>query len=131
MYTSVAFSPDGKTLAAMGGAPEWHLVVWLWEKSKVLATIKCSNAERSPVHQVCWRQPRAANPPPPRRGAYSDTLTANPRRRLPFDTSGSLRTGFHTALSPGGFPWLQRAIRVGPEPPSLSARWGSTCWTPT
>ncbi len=51
--TSIAFSSDSKVLAAQGGAPEWNLVVWSWEKSKLLASIKTSNATGSPVNQVC------------------------------------------------------------------------------
>ena len=49
---SVAFSPDSKYLAAQGGAPEWSLVLWSWEKSRMLASAKSSNAAGAPVYQV-------------------------------------------------------------------------------
>ena len=38
-YVSMAFSPDGKLLIAQGGAPEWNLVLWVWEKSKVACIV--------------------------------------------------------------------------------------------
>ena len=46
-YVSLAFSPDGKILAAQGVAPDWTLVLWAWEKSKVIASAKASNVERA------------------------------------------------------------------------------------
>ncbi len=54
---SIAFSSDSKILAAQGGAPEWNLVIWSWEKSKVLASVKTGNALGSPVNQVCKSDP--------------------------------------------------------------------------
>eukprot|EP00884_Botryococcus_braunii_P010879 jgi/Botrbrau1/19793/Bobra.0124s0041.1 len=51
---SVAFSADGKMLAAQGGAPDWTLTVWLWEKAKVVASIRSSNAAGSPITQVLF-----------------------------------------------------------------------------
>lgn len=51
-YVSMAFSPDGKLLLAQGGAPEWNLVLWVWEKSKVAATIKTTNQQGLPVSSV-------------------------------------------------------------------------------
>ena len=53
-YVSLAFSPDGKMLAAQGGAPEWNLVLWVWEKTKVGAMIKSTNQQASPIFQVCF-----------------------------------------------------------------------------
>lgn len=50
---SMAFSPDGRLLAAQGGAPEWNLVLWVWEKSKVVTSVKTTNAAGNPVYQVC------------------------------------------------------------------------------
>jgi hypothetical protein len=49
---SMAFSADSKMLAAQGGAPEWNMVIWLWEKSKVLASVKTSNPSGWPINQV-------------------------------------------------------------------------------
>ncbi|EIE19478.1 WD40 repeat-like protein, partial [Coccomyxa subellipsoidea C-169] len=51
---SIAFSSDSKILAAQGGAPEWNLVIWSWEKSKVLASVKTGNALGSPVNQILF-----------------------------------------------------------------------------
>lgn len=53
-YVSLAFSADGKTLAAQGAAPDWILVLWTWEKSKVLAMTKATNAQGSPVYQCAF-----------------------------------------------------------------------------
>ena len=38
-FTSLAFSPDNKFLLAQGGAPEWTMAVWIWEKSKLVRII--------------------------------------------------------------------------------------------
>lgn len=48
----MAFSPDGRLLAVQGGAPEWNLVLWVWEKSKVVASVKTTNAAGNPIYQV-------------------------------------------------------------------------------
>lgn len=53
-YVSMAFSPDGKMLIAQGGAPEWNLVLWIWEKSKVQATVKTTNQQGSPIYSVAF-----------------------------------------------------------------------------
>ena len=53
-YISLAFSPDSKYLVAQGGKPDWTLLYWTWEKSKVMATTKTSNPQNpnSEVYQV-------------------------------------------------------------------------------
>lgn len=51
-YVSVAFSPDSKYLIAQGGGPDWTLVYWGWEKAKLMASLKTTNQNSSPVHQV-------------------------------------------------------------------------------
>ena len=51
-YVSLSFSADGKMLLAQGGAPEYNLVLWVWEKSKVAAVVKTTNQQASPVHSV-------------------------------------------------------------------------------
>ena len=51
-YVSVAFSPDSKYLIAQGGGPDWTLVYWGWEKAKLMASLKTTNQNNSPVHQV-------------------------------------------------------------------------------
>jgi hypothetical protein len=48
----MAFSPDGKTLAAQAGAPEWNLLLWSWEKTKVASMTKSTNQQGMPLHQV-------------------------------------------------------------------------------
>eukprot|EP00241_Pyramimonas_parkeae_P007877 CAMPEP_0114261564 /NCGR_PEP_ID=MMETSP0058-20121206/21223_1 /TAXON_ID=36894 /ORGANISM="Pyramimonas parkeae, CCMP726" /LENGTH=181 /DNA_ID=CAMNT_0001377145 /DNA_START=26 /DNA_END=567 /DNA_ORIENTATION=+ len=51
-YACLAFSPDGKMLVSQGGAPEWTLIVWVWEKSKVVTTHK--HPEKKAVVQVLF-----------------------------------------------------------------------------
>lgn len=48
----MSFSADGKSLIAQGGAPEWNLTQWVWEKSKVAATMKTTNQQGAPVYNV-------------------------------------------------------------------------------
>ena len=51
-FVSVSFSPDSKYVIAQGGSPDWTLVYWGWEKAKLMATIKTTNQQDSPIHQV-------------------------------------------------------------------------------
>ncbi|XP_071118876.1 cilia- and flagella-associated protein 57-like [Haliotis cracherodii] len=54
-YVSLAFSPDSKYLVAQGGKPDWTLLYWTWEKSKVMATAKTSNPQNTAdVYQVSF-----------------------------------------------------------------------------
>lgn len=53
-YVSLCFSPDGKTLLAQGGAPEWNLLLWAWEKSKVAATFRTTNPQGAAVFQCSF-----------------------------------------------------------------------------
>jgi hypothetical protein len=39
-FVALAFSPDGKTLVAQSGAPDWNLYCWAWEKAKLVAAVK-------------------------------------------------------------------------------------------
>lgn len=50
-FVCMAFSPDSKYLIGQTGGPDWVLILWLWEKQKVLATVKTSNSN-NPVTQV-------------------------------------------------------------------------------
>lgn len=50
-FVCMAFSPDSKYLIGQTGGPEWMLIFWLWEKQKVLATVKTTNSN-NPVIQV-------------------------------------------------------------------------------
>ncbi|PIK39548.1 putative cilia- and flagella-associated protein 57 [Apostichopus japonicus] len=51
---SLAFSPDSKYLIAQGGRPDWTLVYWTWEKSKVTAVTKTSNPANNDIHQISF-----------------------------------------------------------------------------
>lgn len=54
-YVSLAFSPDSKYLIAQGGRPDWTLLYWTWEKSKIMATTRTSNPQGNPaVYQVSF-----------------------------------------------------------------------------
>ncbi|BFY99763.1 hypothetical protein BsWGS_02803 [Bradybaena similaris] len=55
-YVSLAFSPDIKCLVAQGGKPDWTLVLWVWEKGKVMTTMKIVNnmIPNSQVNQVSF-----------------------------------------------------------------------------
>ena len=35
-----AFSADGKYFVTLGGAPDWNLYVWHWDKQKLIAAAK-------------------------------------------------------------------------------------------
>ncbi|GLD97629.1 hypothetical protein PINS_up006319 [Pythium insidiosum] len=48
----VAFSSDNKYCVAQGGAPDWMLSLWLWEKAKLLASVKATNQAGGAVNQV-------------------------------------------------------------------------------
>ncbi|XP_034550436.1 cilia- and flagella-associated protein 57 isoform X2 [Notolabrus celidotus] len=52
-FVCMAFSPDSKYLIAQTGGPDWMLIFWLWEKQKVLATVKTSSSA-NPVSQVSF-----------------------------------------------------------------------------
>jgi hypothetical protein len=53
-YVSLSFSPDGKMLLAQGGAPDWSLLLWTWEKSKIASSVRSTNLQGSPVVKVRW-----------------------------------------------------------------------------
>ncbi|KAL7692512.1 putative quinoprotein alcohol dehydrogenase-like superfamily [Plasmopara halstedii] len=48
----VAFSGDSKYCMTLGGAPDWVLSVWLWEKTKLIASTKASTPQGNAVHQA-------------------------------------------------------------------------------
>ncbi|XP_023117095.2 cilia- and flagella-associated protein 57 [Amphiprion ocellaris] len=52
-FICMAFSPDSKYLIGQAGGPEWMLIFWLWEKHKVLATVKTTSSN-NPVTQVSF-----------------------------------------------------------------------------
>ncbi|XP_046708698.1 cilia- and flagella-associated protein 57 isoform X1 [Silurus meridionalis] len=51
-FVWMAFSPDSKFLLGQGGGPDWTLIYWMWEKNKVLATVKSTNM--GPIYQVSF-----------------------------------------------------------------------------
>ncbi|OAF69544.1 WD repeat-containing protein [Intoshia linei] len=51
---SIAFSPDSKYILAQSGEPDWMLVYWIWEKSKILATIKSCTQPNCFVSQISF-----------------------------------------------------------------------------
>ena len=53
-FVSLAFSPDSKGLITHGGAPDWTLVYWMWEKAKVGAVAKTSNPQNSAIFQCSY-----------------------------------------------------------------------------
>ncbi|KAG7229689.1 hypothetical protein INR49_012736, partial [Caranx melampygus] len=52
-FVCMAFSPDSKYLIGQTGGPDWMLILWLWEKQKVLASVKTSNSN-NPVTQISF-----------------------------------------------------------------------------
>ena len=64
-YVCMAFSSDTKVLITQGGAPDWNLVYWAWDRSKAIAWT-CSALDRVSAAQdkrliscisVCPRDP--------------------------------------------------------------------------
>ncbi|KAE8609814.1 hypothetical protein XENTR_v10011917 [Xenopus tropicalis] len=52
-FVSIAFSPDSKYLVAQSGFPEWQIIFWMWEKQKVMATVK-PDSHSNPIYQVSF-----------------------------------------------------------------------------
>ena len=63
-FVCLAFSPDSKGLLTHGGAPDWTLVYWVWEKAKVGAVSKSSGAAGSREAAVLLCRSTAPPPPP-------------------------------------------------------------------
>ncbi|XP_063862200.1 cilia- and flagella-associated protein 57-like [Scylla paramamosain] len=54
-YVAAAFSPDEQMVAAQGGAPDWTLVLFLWEKGKVFSVLRLSDTPGlGPVSSLCY-----------------------------------------------------------------------------
>ncbi|XP_049338890.1 cilia- and flagella-associated protein 57 [Astyanax mexicanus] len=51
-FVCMAFSPDSKYLIGQAGGPEWTLFYWVWEKHKIMATVKTTST--GPIHQVSF-----------------------------------------------------------------------------
>jgi hypothetical protein len=54
-YVSLSFSSDGKLLLAQGGRPDWNLLLWSWEKSKVASSTRATNTPGNPIVKVSSR----------------------------------------------------------------------------
>ncbi|KAM9427004.1 cilia- and flagella-associated protein 57-like [Salvelinus alpinus] len=52
-FVSMAFSPDSKYLIGQAGAPDWTLFYWMWEKQKVMASVKTTGST-NPINQVSF-----------------------------------------------------------------------------
>uniref|UniRef100_W5MH82 Cilia- and flagella-associated protein 57 n=1 Tax=Lepisosteus oculatus TaxID=7918 RepID=W5MH82_LEPOC len=52
-FVYMAFSPDSKYLIGQSGAPDWTLFYWMWEKQKVMATVK-TGTTTNPISQVSF-----------------------------------------------------------------------------
>jgi len=53
-FVSLAFSPDSKLLMAQGGAPDWTLTLWTWEKAKFVASMKTAATPNSVMYQCSF-----------------------------------------------------------------------------
>ncbi|XP_065124868.1 cilia- and flagella-associated protein 57 [Paramisgurnus dabryanus] len=51
-FVCMAFSPDSKYLIGQAGGPDWTLFLWMWEKQKVMTTVKTSTT--GPITQVSF-----------------------------------------------------------------------------
>jgi len=49
-FVCMAFSPDSKYLIGQAGGPDWTLFLWMWEKKKLMATVKMATS--GPINQV-------------------------------------------------------------------------------
>ncbi|KAM5149014.1 cilia- and flagella-associated protein 57 [Mantella aurantiaca] len=52
-FVSIAFSPDSKYLVAQAGSPEWQIIFWMWEKQKVMATVR-ADSQYNHIYQVSF-----------------------------------------------------------------------------
>lgn len=56
-FISISFSPDSKYLAAQSSSPDWTLLLWVWEKNKLLTSARTCNpvgANAASVTQVTF-----------------------------------------------------------------------------
>ncbi|XP_051989486.1 cilia- and flagella-associated protein 57 [Xyrauchen texanus] len=51
-FVCIAFSPDSKYLIGQAGGPDWTLFLWMWEKQRVMATVKTSS--NGTINQVSF-----------------------------------------------------------------------------
>ena len=53
-YVSMCFSPDGKYLLAQGGAPDWTLINWQWERPKAIQVAMVSDKIGAAIYQCSY-----------------------------------------------------------------------------
>ncbi|KAL7750132.1 hypothetical protein RI367_004304 [Sorochytrium milnesiophthora] len=53
-FVSLSFSADSKYIITQGGAPDWMLYNWTWEKGKVIASVKVAAQRDCGVSQVSF-----------------------------------------------------------------------------
>lgn len=89
-FVCMAFSPDSKYLIGQTGPPEWTLIFWLWEKHKVLATVKTSSSV-NPVNQVshAWSTITAGVLDGPTRSSSDLQVSFNPLNNTQLCVSGT------------------------------------------
>ncbi|KAG9471587.1 hypothetical protein GDO78_014121 [Eleutherodactylus coqui] len=52
-FVSIAFSPDSKYLVALSGSPDWQIIFWMWEKQKVMASVRV-DSQYGAIYQVSF-----------------------------------------------------------------------------
>ncbi|XP_063057266.1 cilia- and flagella-associated protein 57-like [Engraulis encrasicolus] len=52
-FVSMCFSPDCKYFVAQAGGPDWVLFYWMWERQKIMATVKTTTV-MNPINQVSF-----------------------------------------------------------------------------
>lgn len=142
-YVSLSFSGDGKTLIAQGGAPEWNLVLWVWEKSKVGSVVKTTNQQGVPMFGVSrWEGRGSGAAAPPHHGLPQGVSSWRERNALDYrgtdQSSGngpqhpphtitlprractlSSSTGIPTAVAPAAAPPLPLQCAFSPGDSAL------------
>lgn len=121
-FVSLAFSADGRYLAAQGGAPDWALCLWLWEKSKLVASARTASAPGQTVVQ-CLFQPGARAG---RRAGCSQCVLVR-RRRCPPTFLPCLPTSLRSRSCPDAPHACTRAPPAGEDPQYMSVVGEGTC----
>ena len=44
MFSSLLVT-DSKSLLSLGGAPDWCMILWHWEKGRAISSVRVSNAQ--------------------------------------------------------------------------------------
>eukprot|EP00971_Amphidinium_carterae_P252537 5013810-Amphidinium_carterae.1 len=59
-FVCCAFSAENKFLLTQGGAPDWTLVLWSWDKARPHGAVKVSNVTGSVVHECSFNPQECA-----------------------------------------------------------------------